>query len=564
MIGDPGQRNALVPKTGAFCCPDPGFGPAVAGAFRGFSPVFLALLVAFLMVGGGAGCTPADRADLVLHNGPEPETIDPQILTGQADGRIASALFEGLTRFNPTNGLAMPGLASRWDISPDGRTYTFHLRPEARWSTGEAITADEVVWSWRRAVTPTTAADYASQFFCVRNGRAIVNGELRDASQLGAEASDARTVRVHLENPTPYFLELVASRVFFPVPRKAIEQQGDQWIRADPLPCSGPYLLEGWRVNDRFRLRRNPRYWDAAAVTAERIDILSGDNPSTALNLFLKGEVDLISDRKIIPGELGPELAQRPDFHRFDYLGQDFIRFNTTRKPFQDARVRRAVAMAIDRSRITTRITRMGERASAAVTPAGTGGYEPQAGLPWDPSAARTLLSEAGYPGGRGFPVIEYTFNVGSRIYEQTGVEVQSMLREHLGIRVELRPLEWKTYLAEMSALNYDFTRGSWVGDYDDPMTFLDIFLSDSGNNRTGWKDARYDRLLQTAAAEADPRRRLGILRQAETLLVEEAVPVTGLYSHVGLYAADPRKVGGIWPNRMDEHPFFSMRRLRP
>ncbi|MFM8878843.1 MAG: ABC transporter substrate-binding protein, partial [Verrucomicrobiota bacterium] len=211
--------------------------------------MFLALLVAFLMVGGGAGCTPADRADLVLHNGPEPETIDPQILTGQADGRIASALFEGLTRFNPTNGLAMPGLASRWDISPDGRTYTFHLRPEARWSTGEAITADEVVWSWRRAVTPTTAADYASQFFCVRNGRAIVNGELRDASQLGAEASDARTVRVHLENPTPYFLELVASRVFFPVPRKAIEQQGDQWIRADALPCSGPYLLEGWRVN---------------------------------------------------------------------------------------------------------------------------------------------------------------------------------------------------------------------------------------------------------------------------------------------------------------------------
>jgi oligopeptide transport system substrate-binding protein len=173
-------------------------------------------------------------------------------------------------------------------------------------------------------------------------------------------------------------------------------------------------------------------------------------------------------------------------------------------------------------------------------------------------------LAEAGYPEGRGFPVVEYTFNVGSRIYEQTGVEIQAMLREHLGIRVELRPLEWKTYLAEMSALNYDFIRGSWVGDYDDPMTFLDCFLSDSGNNRTGWKEVRYDRLLQAAAAEVDPQRRFGILREAETLLVTEAVPVTGLYSHVGLYAADPRKVGGIWPNRMDEHPFFSMRRIRP
>lgn len=510
------------------------------------------------------GCSPLERADLVLHNGPEPETIDPQILTGQADGRIASALFEGLTRFNPTNGTAMPGLASHWEISSDGLTYWFFLRPEARWSTGEPIEADEVVWSWRRAVTPATAADYASQFFCVRNGRALVNGELRDASRLGAEALGAHTVRVHLENPTPYFLELVASRVFFPVPRRAVERWGDHWIRAEPLPCSGPYQLLSWRVNDRFRLRRNPRYWDAGQVTAERIDILSGDNPSTALNLFLNGEVDLISDRKIIPGELGPELAARPDFHRFDYLGQDFIRFNTTRKPFQDARVRRAVAMAIDRARITARITRMGERPSAAVTPAGTGGYQPPAGLSCDPATARQLLAEAGYPEGRGFPPIEYTFNVGSRIYEQTGVEIQSMLREHLGIRVELRPLEWKTYLADMSALNYDFIRGSWVGDYDDPMTFLDCFLSDSGNNRTGWKEVRYDRLLQAAAAEADPQRRHGILREAETLLVAEAVPVTGLYSHVGLYAADPRKVGGIWPNRMDEHPFFSMRRIRP
>ena len=559
MTGAPDQRSALVRKTGAFCCPG-------GGAGRDPVPIRILILALLLITASWAagGCSPVDRADLVLHNGPEPETIDPQILTGQADGRIASALFEGLTRFNPTNGLAMPGLASHWEISADGRTYTFHLRPEACWSTGEPITADEVVWSWRRAVTPATAADYASQFFCVRNGRALVNGELRDATLLGAEALDARTVRVSLENPTPYFLELAASRVFFPVPRHAVERWGDQWIRADPLPCSGPYRLLSWRVNDRFRLSRNPRYWDASGVVTERIDILSGDNPSTALNLFLTGEVDLISDRKIIPGELGPELARRPEFHRFDYLGQDFIRFNTTRKPFQDARVRRAVAQAIDRPRITARITRMGERPSSAVTPAGTGGYEPPSGLSFDPVASRRLLAEAGYPEGRGFPVIEYTFNVGSRIYEQTGVEIQSMLRDHLGIRVELRPLEWKTYLAEMSALNYDFIRGSWVGDYDDPMTFLDCFLSDSGNNRTGWKDGRYDRLLQAAAAEADPRRRLGFLRQAETLLVEEAVPVTGLYSHVGLYAADPRTVGGIWPNRMDEHPFFSMRRLRP
>ncbi len=513
------------------------------------------------LVAGFAGCSPKERADLVVHNGPEPETIDPQILTGQADGRIASALFEGLTRFNPTNGTAMPGLASHWEVSPDGRVYTFHIRTNAEWSTGGSITAEDFVWSWRRAVSPSTAADYSSQFFYVKNGRQIVNGEITDATRLGAAAMDRWTLRVELDNPTPFFLELAASRIFYPIPRDAVERLGDQWIRATPLPCSGPYELVGWRVNDRFQLRRNARYWDAANVGLERVDILSGDNPSTALNLFLRGDVDIIMDRKIIPGELGPELAARPDFRKFDYLASEFIRFNTTRPPFGDPRVRRAVSMAIDRSRITARITRMGERVSSALTPPGAGGYEPPEGVPLDIDAARRLLAEAGYPEGRGFPPVEYTFNVGTRVYEQTGVELQSMLRENLGIRVELRPLEWKTYLSEMSRMNYDFIRGSWIGDYNDPMTFLDCFLSDSGNNRTGWKNEGYDQLLARAASEVDPVRRSELLKRAEIILVRDETPVTGLYSYVGLYACDPAKFVGIWPNLIDEHPLHSIRR---
>jgi len=515
------------------------------------------------LLSGIAACSPRERADLVVHNGSEPETIDPQILTGQADGRIAGALFEGLTRFNPTNGMAMPGLAESWEISPDGRTYRFRLRSEAAWSTGEPISAGDFVWSWRHAVEPATGADYSAQFFHLRNGEGIVNGTIRDSAELGVSAPDARTLVVELVNPAPFFLELTASRVFSPVPRFLVERLGDQWIRARPLPCSGPFELMDWRVNDRFELRRNPRYWDAANVGVERLDLLSGDNATTALNLFLRGDVDLIVDRKIIPGELGPDLASRRDFHRFDFLGCDFIRFNTRRKPFGDSRVRRAVALSIDRKRITERITRLGERPSPAVTPAGTGGYQPPEVPGLDVPEARRLLAEAGFPEGRGFPTVEYTFNVGTRTYEQIGVELQAMLRENLGIRVELRPLEWKTYLAEMSQLNYDFIRGSWIGDYNDPLTFLDCFLSDSGNNRTGWRNAGYDSLLRRAGGTPDPTDRFRLLQQAESILVRDEVPVTGLYSYVGLCAYDPDRVEGFFPNLIDEHPFSRLRRLR-
>jgi oligopeptide transport system substrate-binding protein len=510
------------------------------------------------------GCSPRQRADLVVHNGPEPETIDPQVLTGQADGRVAAALFEGLTRFNPVDGRAIPGLAESWEISPDGRRYRFRLREGIVWSTGEPIRAEDFVWSWRRAVMPATAADYSAQFFHLENGEAIVTGKEKDVARLGVEAPDARTVEVRLVNPAPFFLELAASRIFAPIPRHLVDRFGDQWIRAEPLSCSGPYQLMQWRVNDRFRLRRNPRYWDAASVGTERIDLLSGDNAGTALNLFLRGDVDLIIDRKIIPGELGPDLAQRPDFHRFDFLGCDFIRFNTGRKPFDDPKVRKAFALALDRPAITRRITRLGERPTGAITPLGAGGYEPPQGMGLDVEQARRLLAEAGFPEGRGFPRVEYTYNVGTRLYEQVGVEIQAQLLAHLGVRIQLRPLEWKTYLTEMSRQNYDFIRGSWIGDYNDPLTFLDCFLSDSGNNRTGWRQPRYDALLRSAGAAADPAARLALLRRAEVLLVEEEVPVTGLYSYVGLCAYRTDRLGGFHVNLIDEHPLWSLRRIAP
>lgn len=525
---------------------------------RAPNPWFGALLLALLL----AACRPLPPADLTLHNGREPETIDPHLLTGQADGRIGSALFEGLTRFDPVTGSAIPGLAVSWTVSPDGKVYTFLLRTNAAWSNGRPITPADVVWSWQRAVDPKTAADYASQYFYIAAGEAISNGEEKDLSRLGVTATGPRTVEVRLVNPTPFFIDLLASRVFAIVPRETIEQHGDRWVRAPDLPCSGPFTLGFWRINDRIRLRRNPHYWDAANVRSETIDVLAGDSAQTALNLYLAGHIDFIVDKDMIPTELAETLQKRPDFHRYDYLGSYFIRFNCTRKPFDDPRVRQALAHVIDRHRIVERITRMGERPTSHLVPAGTGGYTPPAGLELDIPRARQLLAEAGYPGGAGFPRFEYSFNAEAKVHEHIAVELQNAFREHLGVRMELRPLEWKTYLADMSKLNYDLMRSSWIGDYNDPNTFLDLFLSNGGNNRTGWKDAPFDQLLRDANATLDRPRRFNLLYRAEERLLRTGAPIIPLYSYAGFYALDTNRVSGVHGNLLDEHPFSAIARI--
>ena len=539
--------------------------------------LWVALLSGFLAM---TGCRPMPRADLVVLNGPEIETLDPHVLTGQADGRVSGALFEGLTRFDPVSGRGIPGLAERWDVSPDGRRYTFHLRTNAAFSTGEPIRADDFVWSWRHAVDPATAADYSGFFFYVKGGKELVTGTSTNLASLGIRALDPHTVEVDLVNPTPFFVDLCAMRIMAVVPRWTVERFGDQWVRADPLPCSGAFELVAWLPNNRVRVRKNPRYWDAASVRPQVVDFLSSDSPSTALNLYLTGEVDVLIEKNLIPLELNDVLLKRPDFHTFSYLGTYFMRFNVTRKPFDDVRVRRAMSLVLDKWRIVERITKLGEKPASAVTPPGTGGYSPPPGLghnlcvatnATDRAAAlaaniaeaKRLMAEAGYPEGRGFPTFTYMFNAGggggSRTHEKIAVEFQAMLKEHLGIQMELRPVEWKTYLSEMSRLNYDVIRGSWVGDYQDPTTFLDCFLADSGNNRTGWKNPRYDALLDQAAGTADPAGRAALLKEAETLLCRDEVPILPVFTYTGLYAYDPNRVGGIHPNLTDEHPVSAM-----
>jgi oligopeptide transport system substrate-binding protein len=516
-----------------------------------------ALLLALAMV-SMAGCQRAtDRADFVFLNGAEPETLDPSLITGQPEGRLASALFEGLTSFDE-HGQITPGVAEKWDLSKDGKVYTFHLRKDARWSNGDPVTARDFRDSWRRTLSPNTAAEYAYQLFYIHNGEPFYNGTLTDFNQVGVFAKDDWTLCVTLDSPTPFFLDLCATTPLFPVHLPSVEKWGDDWIKPGHMVSNGAYQLDAWRVNDRVRMVKNPYYWDAAHVAMKSIDALPINRANTAFNFYAAGEADLIMDKGLTPLALLGDLRKRPDFHSAPFLGTYFIRFNVTRPPFKDPRVRRAFSLVVDKQLIVDKITRAGEKPASSLVPPGAAGYQPPPGPARDPEEARHLLADAGYPGGKGFPLVTYLYSEGE-LNEAIAVELQSMFSRELGINISLQRQEWKVYLNSMNNLDFDLCRSSWVGDYDDPNTFLDMFVTGGGNNDCGFSNAQYDQFIAEAKRTVNPVKRFDILRAAERLLISEEAPICPLYFYVGIQFYNGDRLGGMAANLLDEHPLQRM-----
>jgi len=500
-----------------------------------------------------SGCgQPRHRADLVFLNGAEPESLDPAIITGQPEGRVVYALFEGLASLDAA-GHVKPGVAERWDISGDKRTYTFHLRHNARWTNGDPVTAADFVNSWRRALAPETASEYAYQLYYVKNGQPFNEGTLKDFSQVGVRALDPWTLRVELEDPTPFFIDLCAFSTLCPVHIPTVEKEGDQWIKPGKMVNNGAYRLVEWRINDRIRLEKNPYYWDKQHVAMQTVDILPISKAITALNFYISGIADLMMDKGLVPPALLSDLKNKPYFHSAPFLGTFFLRYNVTKKPLDDPRVRQAFSLVIDKQLLVSKITRGGEHPAGSLVPPGTAGYDPPEGLARDPDRARKLLAEAGFPGGKGFPILNFLYSEGE-LNEALAVELQNMFRNELGINISLLRQEWKVYLNSLSSLDYDICRSSWVGDYPDPNTFLNMFVTDGGNNRTGWSNKTYDGLIAAAGREVDTKKRFDIFRQAEHLLVDEAAPITPLFFYVGIQFYDPTRLGGVEANLLDEH----------
>lgn len=510
----------------------------------------------------GKSTVTSQRADLVFINGAEVTALDPVAVSDQVSGRVITSLFEGLMRYGK-DGRAEPGCSLEPEISADQKVYTFRLRPEAVWTDGRSIigpvTSQDFFQSWKRFLEPKNGAEYSNIFYCIQNAEAYNTGQLKDFEQVGIRSLDARTFQVTLANPTPYFRDLVAFMCFCPVKVSEDPATTRGHFKPGHIVTNGAFVLEDWLLNDRIRLKKNPHYWDAKNVALQAVDVLPISNASTALNLFLTGGADLILDKGLIPPNLGEQLRQKPYFHYKQFLGSWFLRLNAKKKPFDDPRVRRAFAMVIDKARITEKITQYGENPAYSLVPPGAGdNYEPPPGLKQDAAEARKLLAEAGFPNGKGFPFVDYLFPTIS-IEANIAVELQSMWEKNLGVKVTLTKQEYKVYLANQRNLAYDICRSSWVGDYNDPNTFLDMFTSNSGNNRTGWANPAYDQLIVESAAEADAKMRYGIFRRAEDMLVNQETVVIPIYHYVGVQFYHDEALGGVQSNLTDEHPLRVM-----
>jgi ABC-type oligopeptide transport system substrate-binding subunit len=488
---------------------------------------------------------------LRFNNGAEPETIDPALVSGQSDGRLARALFEGLATCDPRTLEPRPGQAARWETSADGLTWTFHLRPGLVWSDDVPLTARDFVWSWLRVLRPATAARNASLLHAIAGAEDFNRGTAPDSSRVGLSAPDDTTLVVRLASPVPYLLQLAAYPTWLPVPRHAVERWGERWTRPGHLVSNGAFVLERWRQNDRFELARNPRYRDAARVRLDRVVAYSVDDLSTSSNLYQSGRLDW-NTSGYVPSPFVPCLRGKADFRSAPFQAVYFYSMNVTRRPFDDVRVRRALNLAVDRDAIARDLLKGTRAPWGRLTPQGYPGYPAPPALGHDPARAREFLAQAGYPGGQGFPKISILFST-SEDHRRIAEAVQAMWTKELGIPVELRNMEWGSTLQATTTLQYDVARRSWIGDYLDPGTFLEIMRGGDGNNRTGWSDPRYDRLLLAARNESDPAERLSLLGEAESLLLADG-PVIPIYHYSTVELVKPY-VRGLWSNALDTHP---------
>lgn len=485
-----------------------------------------------------------------FNNGTEPETLDLHIMTGVTENRLATALFEGLVSQHPETLDIVPGVAKSWTISADRTVYTFHLRDDAKWTTGDPVTAQDFYDSWERALTPETTCQYGYMFFPIKNSERFYKGELKDFKEVGVRVQDAHTLVVTLTNPCPYFLHLAAFKTLYPVPMAVVKKHGDQWTRPENIVSNGPFRLTEWIANQRIEMVPNEHYWDRKQVKLTKLIAYAYTDPETSYKLFQQEQMDWCTT---IPTPKVDEIKRMADYYAQPYLGSYFYRFNVEKAPFDDVRVRRALCMGFDREVITRDLLKGGQIPAGYFCPKMLG-YEAPPGLRYDRDAARKLLADAGFPGGKGFPTIDLLYNTQDS-HKQVAEAIARQWKENLGITVSLRNNEWKVYLAEVDKRNFNLARGGWIGDYVDPNTFLDLFMTGGGNNNTGWGNAKYDELIRGAAATGDQKERFKLFYQAEKILVEDEVPIIPIYIYVnqGLLA---EKVAGWYENVLDHHTY--------
>ena len=507
--------------------------------------------------GGAARLEEANRAGiLILGNGVEVENLDPHTVTGVPEHNIITALIEGLVTENPQDLSVEPGTAERWEVSEDGLTYTFLLREDAKWSNGDPVSADDFLFSYKRMLSPNLASEYAYMYFVVENAQAYNEGTLKDFSEVGIKVVDPRTLQIKLASRTPYFLELLNHFSWFPVhpdtvlAHGAIDEPNTPWTKPGTYVGNGPFTLESWEINKSIVVKKSETYWDRAAVKLNQIVFKVTEDPNAEERSFQAGE---LHKTNIVPlDKIALYRDEKAEQIHFDpYLATYYYIFNTKKKPFDDLRVRQAFSMTIDRQIITERVLRTGEQPAYSYVPEHAG-YQAEVRIEQDAEKARALLAEAGYPDGKDFPVVELLYNT-SESHKIIAESIQNMWKTALNVEVRLFNQEWKAYMVTRREGNFHICRAGWTGDYQDPNTFLDMFMTGSGNNHSGWEDPAYDGFVRQAG-QTTGEERMRLLHQAEKRLLEE-LPITPIYFNTTKYLMRP-EVKGWYPTMLDHHPY--------
>ncbi|MCZ2722683.1 ABC transporter substrate-binding protein [Marinomonas sp. 15G1-11] len=498
-----------------------------------------------------AGVKLADKQELVRGGGAEPATLDPQKVEGTPGSHRTRELFEGLYNLNG-NGDLIPGVAESYTVNADNTVYTFKLRNNAKWSNGDPVTAHDFVYSFTRAVDPATASPYAwfIEIPSIVNASSIIAGKTAP-SELGVKALDDYTFEVTLERPVPYFVKMTAHQTMFPAPKKVIEKFGSDWIKPDNIVSNGAYKMDEWVVNEKMVFSRNDHYWNNDKTVIDKVTFLPIESPTVELTRFQAGEMDvsyeLPNDHfKQLKRDIPDEVIITPQ------LGTYYYQFNTTKAPYDDPRVRKALSYAIDRDIITKFVTGTGELPAYTFTPEVVNGFDPATPefATWTQKErnekARALLEDAGFT--KDSPLeFNLLYNTNEN-HKKIAIAVASMWKKTLGVKVTLENQEWKTYLETKKAQNFDVARAGWIGDYNEASTMLDLLTSTHGNNDGKYSNTEYDKLLSEAKTMQNPSVNYN---KAEEIAINQDMAVAPIYQYT-IKRLVKSYVGGYQPNPED------------
>jgi oligopeptide transport system substrate-binding protein len=487
----------------------------------------------------------------------EPETIDPSLASEEAGVTIARALFEGLLARPAGDGPMRPGVAESHEVSPDGRTWTFRLRADARWTDGKPVVAGDFEYAWRRVLDPATGSRSASLLYFLDQGREVHKGAA-GPSALGVSAPDERTLVVRLRARIPDFEDIVTYPAWAPVRRDVVEAHGSRWTRPENMVSNGPFRLVAYSPGSRADLARNDSWWNARSVALDGVTFHFATSDRPAYDWFVAGRVQYL--KVALARDAIPAMRRlRPaDFHSDPILCTYYATLNVRKPPFDDVRVRRALDLAIDKERLVREVLMGGQAPAYGLVPPvirGPTGYDPPQGAAFDPDRARALLDGHVREAGP-LPPMTFAYNA-SEAHRLIAEFLQAEWKRNLGVDIRVEATEFKTLFARVHSGDYQIARASWCADFVDPGNFLEVLETGAASNYPGFSDSSYDAALAAARDAASGAERLAAYRRAEEILVS-AVPILPLYFYNRIYLLSP-EVAGFEPNLLDVHPLELM-----